>query len=228
MGSGKTTPDGWRELLQDHGFYANGGAEGVIDLSSEPLENRSFLTRILDTLHRREGWDPEAGRFSPTGPSCTPEEFADAYLAHAVRGPEGEAWQLGILEPRIAALVRVLNELGLTTVQSCEGHLHPRGAVVMPMLHFQGATPGAVAGFILSAVARFTDCSLGILVNREFVRVKSELGPDRPETLKLAQRFLQDAARMLREHEPVWRASVVDLEQVGRRQWVEIGELLED
>lgn len=114
--------DRWDVLLRRYGFRLRAIGSGI-DLGAETDGNIAFLGDILRSLGSPGVLDVAAKRFVPSRPGCSPDEFVRAFRAHQVNVQSGSPHDLRILEPHVAALVRVLNDLGFTTVFSCEGHL---------------------------------------------------------------------------------------------------------
>lgn len=101
----------WFDLLTLYGFTLE-KEQGVplrIDCRSEV---RMLFKNILRTLGIEDSFDERSGTFNPPTHAFSESAFLEAYYRN----------RNGYLDPHIARLVMIVNELGGETHGSCEGH----------------------------------------------------------------------------------------------------------
>jgi hypothetical protein len=148
----------WHSLLTLYGFDVERKGDGTLLVESvdhyfdNPSDgnyknpNPDFFKKMLMTLGIPESFDESTHIFSPPGESFSEGAFLDAYYENHHNASSGTSHDLSVLEPHVARLVRVINDIGVMTTGSCEGHILSRrlrnGAVGEDSRYFK---PGYIA-----------------------------------------------------------------------------------
>ena len=128
----------WYSLLSLYGFAVERKGDGTLLLESvesyydNPSEsnyrnpNPCFLKKVLTTLGMSDSFDESTHIFTPPGESFSERVFLDAYYQNHHNASSGTSHDLSVLEPHAARLVRAINDIGIMTTGSCEGHILSR------------------------------------------------------------------------------------------------------
>jgi hypothetical protein len=130
----------WHGLLTLYGFDVERKSDGTLLIErvehyyDNPSEsnydnpNPCFFKQVLTTLGIPDSFNEGTRIFNPPGESFPEGAFLDAYYQNHHNTSAGLPHDLSVLEPHIARLVRAINDMGIMTTGSCEGHILSRGA----------------------------------------------------------------------------------------------------
>jgi len=118
----------WNRILIRSGFRLRQDGESF-DLSAEYLDNRKYLKKLYREYVVRAGIDPASHKYILTPDRFVPgiaEVDEDIWLdtVESIHGGAegGYPYELFILDTYMAGLVRAIDDLGLKTCYSCDGH----------------------------------------------------------------------------------------------------------
>jgi hypothetical protein len=116
----------WKRAFIWSGFKFN-LTKNKYDFCNETKENKKYLRKILDTMGFGSHFDGSI--FSPETNSIDKRIWLDT-LERLHSGAEGGSYdELPIMDTYVAGIVRIINELGLQTCYSCDGHGKQRNRI---------------------------------------------------------------------------------------------------
>lgn len=190
----KDAPVAWAELLTRYGFPVDPAADGTLQVHTPETVNVDLLSRILQRLGHPDALDRGSLclRLAGEGDEVA---FTDTYRALCRRGD-------GYVEPGIAALVQVFREIGLITVQSCEGHLPGEGRrqATRPYIQFDSGVAGLQALALLQVVWQGLDRETVLDLNGDCLSIGHPPRSTDDERHQRQRQLLLDAAHLLRTH----------------------------
>lgn len=113
----------WLRALLRSGFLAREAENGRISLADETEANRKYLQKLLAVGHFGT---LKSDAFLPNEPFIDESLWLRAVDATHGAAEAGRADDLAILDTHMAGLVRWLNQVGIATEASCDGHLERR------------------------------------------------------------------------------------------------------
>jgi hypothetical protein len=128
----------WYSLLTLYGFDVERTEDGTLLVesvghyfdnpsdSSYKNPNPAFFLKMLMALGIPDSFDESSHLFDPPSESFSEGAFLDAYYENHHNTSSGTSHDLSVLEPHVARLVRVINDIGIMTTGSCEGHILTR------------------------------------------------------------------------------------------------------
>lgn len=190
-------------------------------MGCETEQNIAFLQKLLRVLGYKDVLDSKKKYFSPKSASFSEDAFVDAYYKCQTNAEGGMADDLSILEPHMAALVRTLNNFGLRTFFSCEGHLDRPRTSRHPMIGFNDEHSAKIAASLLNIAQRASGNKLKCVLDSSYLRIintpisrNSERSLRNEKNLKKIWNVIIDIAEYIQTKNNKFHGIIVNLKEI--------------